>query len=271
MKITDLTNTLSERFPLSLQEKYDNTGGQILFGDREITGILLALDIDSAIIDEALDSDINLIVTHHPLFFKPMKRITAGEPSSDLLLKLVKNEISLYSAHTNLDKVFFDKLGEVIGVENRELLIKTESLDENDSMDYGFGVRGEFSDEISLDDLLKRVKERLDLEFVIYSGNKRQRVRQIALIGGAGGSLIEKILKDRAIDCIITGDIGYHPCKIARDYGVPLIDAGHYGTERILLNFLKKDVEDCLTNLDKNSLVNVIISRKEENPFRVYI
>jgi dinuclear metal center YbgI/SA1388 family protein len=268
MKINGLTKELDRRFPLKLQEKYDNAGDQVCFGNIEINGILLSLDIDDGVINEAVEKRANLIITHHPFFFKPLSRVISGEPSSELLLRLIRNEISLYSAHTNLDKVYFDKLGKVLGVENRELLIKT---DETEETDYGFGIYGEFTRAFRLEDLLEDVKKKLGLEYVIYSGNKKSEIKKIALIGGAGGSLIGKILKEREVHCVITGDIGYHHCMIARDFGVPVIDAGHYGTERILLNFLKEEIEDCLTNSGKECDVNVSISAKEENPFRVYI
>jgi dinuclear metal center YbgI/SA1388 family protein len=268
MKIKNIIMELDKIFPLYLQEKYDNAGDQVSFGNSEINNILLSLDIDESVINEAVEKQANLIITHHPFFFKPLSRIRSGEPSSELLLRLIKNEISLYSAHTNLDKIYFDKLGEILGVESRELLVKTDQTDE---IDYGFGVYGEFSIAVTLEDLLENVKKKLGLEYVIYSGNKKSEIKKIALIGGAGGSMIEKVLKEREVQCVITGDIGYHPCKTAIRYGVPVIDAGHYGTERILLGFLRAEIEDCLTNLDKECDVRLHISQKEENPFKVYI
>ncbi len=271
MKVNELTKFLDQRFPLHLQEKYDNAGEQISFGDHDIKLILLSLDLDADVISEAVEKGANLIITHHPFFFKPLRRIISGDPASGLLLKIVESEISIYSAHTNLDKVYFDKLGEVLGVKNRQLLIKTDQSYDDDSRDYGFGVYGEFSDAVLLREILDAVKDKLNLEFVIYSGNEDAKIKTIALAGGAGGGMIERILKEHSVECIITGDIGYHPCKIARDYGVPVIDAGHFGTEKILLNFLKDEVEDCLTKIEDTSDVKVCISIKEENPFKVHI
>ncbi len=268
MIISELIKELDKIFPLELQEKYDNAGDQICFGNSELNGILLSLDIDDGVIDEAGEKQANLIVTHHPFFFRPLSRIRSGEPSSELLLRLIQNEISLYSAHTNLDKIYFDKLGDVLGVVNRELLVKTG---ESGGTDYGFGVLGEFPRSVALQDILESVKAKLGVEYIVYSGDKRMEIKRVALFGGAGGSMIEKILKGRGIQCVITGDIGYHSCKTAANYGVPVIDAGHYGTERILLNFLKKEIEDCLTNLDNKCDIRVLISDKEKNPFKVYI
>ncbi|MCU0821811.1 MAG: Nif3-like dinuclear metal center hexameric protein [Spirochaetes bacterium] len=268
MIISDLTKELDLRFPLALQEKYDNAGDQVCFGHNKINGVLLSLDIDESVIDEAAEKQANLIISHHPFFFKPLSRIRTGEPSSELLLRLIQNEISLYSAHTNLDKIYFNKLGRVLGLVNYELLVKTDVAD---GKDYGYGICGDLPGELKLDDILALLKTRLGIEYLIYSGDKKRKIKRIAMVGGAGGSMIEKILKEREIHCVITGDIGYHHCKTAAARGVPVIDAGHYGTERILLTFLKDEIEDCLTNLEKGCDVMVHISEKEENPFKVYI
>lgn len=268
MKIKDLTEALDGKFPTGLQERYDNTGDQVSFGNSDLNGVLLSLDIDNSVIDEAEEKQANLIITHHPFFFKPLSRIRSGEPSSELLLRLIQNEISLYSAHTNLDKIYYDKLAEILGVADRELLIKT---DEALGTEYGFGVCGELPAETGLGTLLEHVKTKLGLEYVVYSGRKSDNIRKIAIIGGAGGSLIERVLKERDVQCVITGDIGYHPCKIAERSGVAVIDAGHYGTERILLDFLRIEINDCLTKLANGCAVRVHISEKETNPFKVFI
>ncbi len=270
MKIHKLTQILDQRFPLELQEKYDNAGEQICFGDKDLKGVMLSLDLDNNIINEAYKQDANLIITHHPFLFKPIKSIKTGEPVSDMLLNLIEKEISLYSAHTNLDKVYFDKLGEVLGIDNGELLFKTDSSEVDNNTEYGFGILGQLDGEFLLADILKTVKEKLDLEFVIYSGEKDKKIKRLAILGGSGGSQVERIIKERNVDCIITGDIGYHACKTALDYNVSIIDAGHFGTEKILLNFLKNEVEDCLTKIEKSNGLKVYISKIEKNPFKVF-
>lgn len=271
MKVNELINHLDHKFPLFLQEDYDNSGEQISFHNTDIKGILLSLDLDTLVIDEAIEKGTNLIITHHPFFFKPLRRITPGDPSSELLLLLIEKKISVYSAHTNLDKVYFDKLGELLGIKNRKLLIKTDHDEVPESEEYGFGVYGEFPRALLLKEILNTVKHRLNLKFVIYSGNEESIIKTIAIVGGSGGGMIETILDEHDVQCIITGDIGYHPCKIALNYGVPVIDAGHFGTEKILLNFLKDEINVYLTKVKNSYDVRVFLSKKEENPFKIHI
>ncbi|MDY6933514.1 MAG: Nif3-like dinuclear metal center hexameric protein [Spirochaetota bacterium] len=267
MRVKDLIKALNERFPLHLQEAYDNAGEQISFRNNIVDGILISLDLNEEVIKEAIEMGCCIIVTHHPFFFKPLRRITSGEPKSEMLIKLIVRGISLYSAHTNLDKIYYDKLADVLGVYNRRLLIKTDIS--NDSMDYGFGIYGELNRVITMEHLLNIVKDRLKLKYLIYSGDKHKSISRLALINGAGGGMIEKILAEYNLDCIITGDVGYHPGKIAQDYDVSIIDAGHYGTERILLDFLKLEIQDCLTKIGAGSDIRIYISEKEESPFKI--
>lgn len=268
MMVHEITEFLDKRFPLNLQEKYDNTGGQVIFSDEKITGILLSLDPDSKVVREAADSGCNLIITHHPFFFKPLRQIKTGNPYSDILVSLIDKRLSLYSAHTNLDKVYSDRIGKRLGVTDMEVLFRTDS--DPAFSGYGFGVTGDIPSSVTLRDFLRKIKNNLDLEYVLYSGDEDKQIKTLALINGAGGRLIERIVTERAVDCVITGDVGYHHIRAAIDYGVPVIDAGHYGTERLLLDFLREELENFLSDSGYKNNIAVNISAKEENPFRVF-
>lgn len=103
MKILELVKNLEKDFPLSHQESYDNSGFQISFPQHEITGLLLTLDIDKQTLDEAIEKKCNLIISHHPLLFKPIKNIRAQSVRGDIIIGAIQHEISLYSMHTNFD------------------------------------------------------------------------------------------------------------------------------------------------------------------------
>ncbi|MFC2086649.1 Nif3-like dinuclear metal center hexameric protein [Bacteroidota bacterium] len=105
MKINDLINYLEGLFPVSLQESYDNSG--FILGNRaaEIKGILISLDITEEVIDEALESDFNLIISHHPLLFSPLKKITGENYTERLVQKAIQHDLNIYSLHTNLDNI----------------------------------------------------------------------------------------------------------------------------------------------------------------------
>jgi dinuclear metal center YbgI/SA1388 family protein len=268
--IKELVSFLDRRFPIRLQEEYDNAGEQISFRDTPIRGVLISLDLDPGVIDEAFERDCNIIITHHPLFFHPLKRIISGEPRSDMLLRLLDNGISLYSAHTNLDKVYYDKLSEILGIVDKELLIKTDVADENGSAVFGFGAYGQLKEAVNLRQLISEIREKLKLEFVFFSGDAERDIRRVAIINGAGGGLMGKVLLDRRLDCIITGDVGYHHYRNAMEHGVAVIDAGHFGTERVLLFFLRDEIALFLTESGHPDQIRVEVSQREENPIRVY-
>ena len=268
MKISQATSILDGALSPELQEKYDNTGRQIIFHDAEISGILLALDIDSGVIGEAGKKGCNLIISHHPLFFSPARRLDTRDAKSAMAISLIDKRISVYSAHTNLDKLYYDRLARVLELPDPVLLNKTDTR--FDSEPVGFGIISRLTDPIRLSDLLENVKTRLGLDYVIYAGDRSSMIRSVAVVQGAGGRAIEHIAADGLADCIITGDVGYHHAKNARDCGVATIDAGHFGTERILLKFLKDHVTGLLAGHGSSPEINVYISETETSPFKMY-
>ncbi len=268
MNVRKIVEVLDRKFPQSLQEKYDNTGCQIVFPEEKITNILLSLDIDDGIISEAIEKNCNLIISHHPFFFNPVYKIISTEPKSEMIITIIENKISIYSAHTNLDKIYYYKLGEKLKLRLRSLLLE-KGVDENNAP-CGYGTISELDRPIRLKEFLFEVKNNLHLDFLLFSGDSDSLVSKIAILNGAGGSSIDIIIKNNDIDCILTGDIGYHHSKIALEYSIPVIDAGHYGTEKILIDFLKEELQDYLTNKCSSDGIKTFISEKEKNPFKLY-
>ncbi len=268
MKIDTIVKVLDSNLQPVLQEEYDNSGPQIIFRGMEVASILISLDMDSAVLDEAIVKKCGLIITHHPMFFNALNRIDTKNPESSLIVKIVENKVNVYSAHTNLDKLFFDKLAKSIGFTGMEPLFPHNPLP--DGAEAGFGALVNLEKPAELREILSRVKTALNLEFIVYTGDVGKKVKRIALMNGAGGRSIEKIIRETAADCIITGDVGYHHAKYAADHGTAVLDAGHYGTEVIMLGFLRDRVIDCLTNKDAAADIPIYISESEKNPFKIY-
>lgn len=268
MKVKELFNYLDTRFPPFIQENYDNSGKQVSFGNEEINGILLALDISEDVIDELEQRKYNVLVTHHPLLFKPLKHIDDELMQSRILLHLIDKRVSLYSAHTPLDKVYYDKLAKRLDVQVNDIIYKDEA-DIDGSEELGYGVLGKLQLKMGVEEFLSIVKTKLGIEYITYCGDEKNQVNNIALLNGAGGRKIPSIINTYDVDCIITGDVGYHEMKHALDTGVVVIDAGHYGTEKILLDFLSSDLQDFLTKSSPGYQVQVSISNSETNPFKV--
>ncbi len=269
MRVQEITQILNTLFPLSLQEDYDNTGSQIVFPDSIVTGILLALDVDHKVVSEALDRGCEMIITHHPLFFTPLKRIDATDPKSALILSIIEKRISLFSLHTNLDKVYFDRLGKALGFPEGRVLLESRQC--SDPIGPGFGTLSRLDSPVTLRDLLKRIKDLLRLEFIVYSGNLDMEISTVALLNGSGGSAIDRIFRTTGADCIITGDVGYHHCRAANGRHAAVIDAGHFGTERILLPYLREQLTGALQSSFKSDEAALYISEAEQNPFSVFL
>jgi dinuclear metal center YbgI/SA1388 family protein len=269
MKVEDIITLLEDLFPPELQESYDNSGEQIIFPESDVSSVLLALDIDNDVIDEASGKESALIITHHPFFFKQIKNIVSGNPKSDMILKLIDNRISVYSAHTNLDKVYYSKLSESLGLTEHRLLIEKGFMDENTPA--GFGTLSLLREKITLSQLLDLIKSKLGLDYLLVSGPVDAVISKIAILNGSGGNSIESIIDKYDVDCIVTGDIGYHNSRIGIEYSVPVIDAGHFGTEKILIDFLKNELVNKVHQNYPGEKITFFHSEREKNPIRLYV
>ncbi|MBN2160284.1 MAG: Nif3-like dinuclear metal center hexameric protein [Spirochaetes bacterium] len=268
MKIETLIQLLDSNLRPEIQEGYDNSGSQVIFSGTEVESILLALDISGLVVDEALSRGAGLIITHHPMFFSPVKKILPADPRSSIIINLIERRLNVYAAHTNLDKLFYDKLALALGLQNVRLLYPDASID--DDTPVGYGITARLDPPVSLRDLLESVRSRLKLEFLLYAGEVDRKISSLAVLNGAGGRYIEKIAAENPVDCVITGDVGYHHVKSACDRGMAVIDAGHYGTEAVLLGFLRDRISDYLTKQQGSANIRIYLSEAEKNPIRTY-
>lgn len=125
VRVSDITRLIEEFAPTALQEDYDNAGLQVGSKDMFVKGVLLCIDVTEAVIDEAIERDCNLILSHHPLIFRAIKQITGKDYIQRCIVKAIKNDVAIYSAHTNLDNVLNGvngKIADKIGLKNRSIL-----------------------------------------------------------------------------------------------------------------------------------------------------
>ena len=220
--------------PTSLAESYDNVG--LLIGDasKPVKKILVALDATRAVIDEAISGNYNCIVTHHPLIRDPLRSITAADATGRKILSLIKHDICLYTAHTNLDKAkggVNDCLAKKIFDEEQSYVMVKDLQDAN----TGLGRIVILEEEITLEQLLNQVKTALGLSHVRYSGNVSAKIKKVALCGGSGMSFWQTAKKENC-HVYITGDIKHHDGLDALDAGLLLIDTTHYSGENVIVN-----------------------------------
>jgi dinuclear metal center YbgI/SA1388 family protein len=254
MRAGEIINIIEEFAPCHFQEEWDNSG--LMVGDpaREITSVLLALDCTLDVVDEALDSGVEMIITHHPLIFKGIKKIGTKSLQDRMLTKIIKNDLVVYSVHTNIDKVpdgvsgiMADKLGLV----NREILGKIEEEG------VGLGIFGELKEEMSADDFVTFVKERFSLSLIKTSKPLSCPIKKVALCGGSGGSLITDAFNTGA-QVYISGDLSYH--SYFCEDGFMIIDIGHYESEIGVLDLLMSVILKKIPNFA------VLRSKRSKNP-----
>lgn len=245
MKCSDIIKILEQRAPLSMACDWDNPG--LLTGkrDKEIKTILLALDATEAVIEQALEAGADMILTHHPLIFKPVKKINDDDFTGRRLLKLIGNDICCYAMHTNFDAApgcMGDLAANLLGLKEQSVLevMGTAAVFEGSEEveEYGIGKCGLLSQEVTLTQLAGRVKQVFGLPFVTVFGDGERKVKQAAICPGAGGSTMGAALRSGA-DVYITGDISHHEGIDAVAGGMAVIDAGHYGIEHIFMDFME--------------------------------
>ena len=261
MKISEITQAIEAFAPLSLQEDYDNAGMQVGNPEAEVTGVLLCTDVREDTLDEAIERGANLIISHHPLIFHGLKKIVGNSYIERIVTRAIKNDISIYAAHTNMDNaqggVNF-KIAEKLGMRNVQVL---ESQPPHAGYDApsGLGVIGEV-DPIDAIPFLKRVKEVFEVAAVRYSGDTDRQVSRIALCGGAGAFLMKKALELRA-DVFITGDMKYHDF-MGYENRIILADIGHYESE----HFTKEIFYEII--MKKNPTFAVDFAKSEKNQIK---
>lgn len=263
MKVNELINLLNKKFPEGIQEVYDNTGSQIIFNDERVKGIYVCLDADMQTVNDAYKKGCNLIISHHPLIFKPVKKISDDNSKSEIILNIIKNSISLYSIHTNFDQIMYKALADFLGYKESIPLLRTGELN---GTEISFGSLKILEKEKKLSSIVSETKNVLNLDYIIYSGNMDMNINSIAFLNGSGGGSVEKVVSQCNPDCIITGDVNYHNAKFAIDTGKALIDAGHFGTEVIFKKMLAESISEMLSDIN----VEIIVSDIETNPLKIY-
>lgn len=246
MKLFDYIEKLEKIAPKKDAEDWDNSGLQIGNVDDEITGILLTLDLSEEAIDIAIQKGLNLIITHHPFIFKPLKNIDFTTSKGKTIKKIINNNINIFTMHTNLDiaseGVNF-ALAKAIGIKNYEIL-KTTNTSDGEILGYG-GISE--IEECNVYEYAEKIKRYLMCPFIkVYCKDSSKLIRKIAFCGGSGSSFILDAVKEQA-DLYITGDINYHDAQYAQEFDLAIIDAGHYYTELPIL----KEMNKHLKNIDE--------------------
>jgi len=224
---------LEQLAPSRLAEDWDNVG--LLVGDRgrAIERVMTCLTITPATVAEAVEREAELIVTHHPLPFRPLKRLTDETTAGRMLLELISARIAVYSAHTAFDSAQ-DGINQRLAARLRlRGIMPLIPSDEG----QGTGRWGWVQEPQTLGQLAGSVKEILSLGRLQMVGDPRQPIRTVAVACGAAGELLEAA-RDLGCDCMLIGETNFHTCLEAEAVGVGLLLPGHFASERFGIEHL---------------------------------
>lgn len=355
--------------PRCLAESWDNVGLLVGSPAQTINNIMVCLDINEALIDRAVEQNIDMIISHHPVIFQPVKNLRTDLPHGKLLAKLLQNDISVFAAHTNLDSAaggVNDVLATKLGIKNlrplsesyREALVKlvvfvpeehAETLQaaigdagagyiggyshcsfslagqgrfkplagakpfvgkinelakvnevrietivpeklvrkvvkamlaahpyeevaydlyplKNNGQTFGLGRIGTIEAAMSIENFVKQVQYSLPSQHIRFVKSSDRQVKKVAVCSGSGADFIVKASYSGA-DVLVTGDLKYHEAQKAQEYGIHVVDAGHFGTEVIIVDTLMKKIENIAK--EKRVKVNIIADKVTQDPFSV--
>lgn len=236
MKCYEVIECLSELAPFEYAEKWDNVGLLLGRKDKEISRIFVAVDASDEVVEEAIEKGCDMLLTHHPLIFSPMKRIVEDDFIGQRIIKLIKNDISYVAMHTNFDIMgMADAAADELSLKHTDVLQITF---EDDIDKAGFGRVGDLPREMSLSELSGKVKLAFQVPSVRVFGELDTVISRVAILPGSGKSGIEDALACQA-EVYITGDIDHHAGIDAVARGLCIIDAGHYGIEKLFISYMR--------------------------------
>ncbi len=260
----EILKLCEELAPVSYAIDWDRKNDGLQLGDRnwKVSRIYLALDATEEVIEDAIRSGADMLITHHPMIFGGINQINSDSSIGRRLLTLAENKISYIAMHTNFDvKCMADDAADYLGLTDRQVLEITTSEEEGPE---GIGRVGSLPNKMTLAELCRLVKEKFGLDTVKVFGELDQEVERAAISPGSGKGMTEAALAVKA-DVLITGDIDHHTGIDAVADSLCIIDAGHYGLEHIFTDYMEAFLKDKIDPAEKIE----IIKEPLKHPFLV--
>ncbi len=257
MLCRDIMKVIEATYPKHAALEWDNVGLLVGRMDKDVKTIYVALDATNEVIDEAIALSADMLITHHPLLFSPLKQITDECFIGGRVVKLLQHDISYYAMHTNYDVLGMAALsGEILGLSDMDVLEVTDS----EQME-GIGRVGMLAKELSLRECCELIKEKFELDGVKAFGDLDKKVKRVAISPGSGKHMTEFAMAKGA-DVFVTAEIDHHEGTDAVAQGMAIIDAGHYGLEHIFIEDVSEYLREKIQGVD-------IVTAPKKHPFQL--
>ncbi len=270
--VADIAGLMEKMAPPFLAEEWDNCGLQVGAASWPVKKIWVALDPLLSVIKEAARQQIDLVITHHPLLFKPLHRIDIETPVGRVIAAALNSKTAIYAAHTNLDSAhdgINDVLARKIGLRELSPLVpsmnyKLTDTESEEGKLTGLGRVGIVDPPVTVHRLAQEIKERFGLGTLKVAGDDQLECQHVAVCSGSGGGLLDAFLKSEA-QVYVSGDLRYHDARTVEDAGRALIDVGHFASEQIIIHALAEKLDAAIRAAQWN--VHISACQMEQDPF----
>jgi dinuclear metal center YbgI/SA1388 family protein len=262
--IQDIIGCLNEIAPFSMAESWDNVGLLVGNRNREVSSILVGLDPTNLLLEEAIETGADTVITHHPAIFKPIPSINTADPAGSFLETALTARLNIFACHTNFDSVSLgvnDILAELLGLQDIKPLVPSTTHPEEGA---GMGRIGTFPVTKNRQEFVTVLLEVLALQDIQVAGPMPEKITTVALCGGSGSEFAEIALKNGA-DVYLSAEIKHNVARWAEESGFCIIDGTHYATEKPAVHLLAQRLREYVSG--KNWDIAINETRIEKHPF----
>lgn len=266
--VGEIWNVLCEWAPPGLAESWDNIGLQVGDPNASVQTLMIALDASEKLLDAAAERKVQMVLTHHPLLFRPVSSIDISKPVPRLLAGFLRENIALAAAHTNLDSTVggvSDLLANILGISDVKPL---HTYSENNQGSVGMGRIGNLPYGCKLSEIMHKVSKMLGNQGLLVVGQPGQTITRIAICGGSGSDLWPLAI-DKGADLFLSAEIKHHVAREAEQMGKAIIDAGHFYTEWPLVPAMAKYMKQ--QAIEKGWDLKIYFFDDEKSPFGLWI
>ncbi len=267
--VQDILALIETIAPMELAQPWDNVGLLIGRPDSKVNGLLIGLDPNNTLLDEAEESGVNTIITHHPVIFHPLKAVRTEQPEGQFIRRALRSDFNVIGCHTNFDSTnsgVSDYLIQGLGLDNCRPLADSTACPQDNSRICGLGRIGSYPEPITAAVFLSRLQKTISAPWLLSAGPKPKMISKVAVCGGSGSDLAETVHAAGA-DVYVTAEVKHATAGWAEATGLWIIDGGHFATENPAMKTLAQQIGTALTKKHKD--IPIYVSKKQSSPLQL--